>query len=112
MPKPTGSSNPNIKEIIDMLRSKRVKLYSKLADYISGRPRNGVNLSKIDRVSKKNESVVVPLKVLGGGKITKPVMVYSIKFSHSAAKKIIAANGKCMSLKEMVEKGDKPRVVI
>jgi len=73
-----------------------------------------VNVSKLDKYCKKNESVVVPGKLLASGEITKPVTVASFVASPKAIDKVKAAGGKYMTLDEMIKqnpKGKKVRIM-
>ena len=62
-----------------------------------------VNVSKIDKYAKEGEYIVVPGKVLGGGKISKVVKVAALSFSESARRKIEEAGGVCMSIFELLK---------
>lgn len=66
-----------------------------------------VNLSRIDRFAKANDTVLVPGKLLAAGAITKPVKVAAYSFSASAIEKISAAGGECVSIESLVEKNPK-----
>lgn len=66
-----------------------------------------VNLSRIDRCSSEGSTVLVPGKVLGGGKLTHKVVVGAFKFSEKARSKIEAAGGRCLSILKLVEENPK-----
>ena len=121
MSKPTGPTNPQIKGVIEDIRSKGYK--EKLPFLIeiskkletSRRKRAEVNLSKLDRVSKEKETVIVPGKVLSAGILRKPIIVAAASFSMSAVDKIEKAGGKTMSIDELVKqnpRGKDVRIVI
>jgi len=59
-----------------------------------------VNIGKIGKLTKKGEAIVVVGKVLGTGSIDHAVTVAASKFSESAKKKIEAAGGKTLPIKE------------
>ncbi len=63
-----------------------------------------VNVSKFEKLCEKDEKIVVPGKVLGGGELTKPLFVIAFSFSESAKKKIEASGGKWMLLKDYIKK--------
>ena len=63
-----------------------------------------VNLSKIAKHTQNGSVVVVPGKVLGSGTIDHKVTLCAFSLSQNAAKKIIDAGGKILSIKEFVEK--------
>ena len=101
--------NPELKELIRFLRRKYgevgAKIWRDIAERLE-RPRSRraeVNVSKINRYTRPGDVVVVPGKVLGAGMIDHPVKVAAFAFSASAKRKIEAAGGKCMSIRELVE---------
>lgn len=63
-----------------------------------------VNVGKLGRVTKNNEIVAIPGKVLGGGEISHALIVGAEKFSASARAKIESAGGQTVSLKELAQK--------
>ncbi|MDH5403648.1 MAG: 50S ribosomal protein L18e [Candidatus Heimdallarchaeota archaeon] len=71
------------------------------------RQRTEVNLSKINRYTKENEQVIVPGKVLGTGELNHSVVVAAIAFSQSAKDKITAANGRAITISNLVEENPK-----
>ena len=73
-----------------------------------------VNIDRIGENSKPKETVVVPGVVLGSGEIKKPVTVAALRFSGEARGKIEKAGGKCMEIRELLEKnpqGHKIRIM-
>ena len=69
-----------------------------------GSRRVEVNLSRIAKNTASGSVVVVPGKVLGSGTIDHKITLCAFTLSQSAAKKIIDAGGKIVSMKEFVEK--------
>jgi len=79
------------------------------------RQRAEVNLSKLERVCEKNETVVIPGTVLSAGILTKPLTVSAFKFSANAKDKIEKAGGSAMTINELVKKnpkGTKVRMIV
>ena len=74
----------------------------------SKRRRVSVNLSSIDRHTKKGDVVAVPGKVLAAGGLSKAVKVAAFSFSEGALEKIRAAEGEAMSLTDLLEAGVEP----
>jgi large subunit ribosomal protein L18e len=70
----------------------------------SGSNKVEVNLSRIAKHTQNGSIVVVPGKVLGSGMIDHKVTLCAFSLSQNAAKKIINAGGKIISIKEFVEK--------
>ena len=59
------------------------------------------NLSKLELYAKDGETIIVPGKVLAAGTISKKITVAAYDFSDAAAKAIVAAGGKTMSIEEL-----------
>jgi len=73
-----------------------------------------VNLSKINRYSAANDTIVVPGKVLSAGAIEKPVTIAALGFSKKAYEKI-SSSGKCVSIEELMEtnpKGSGVKIIV
>lgn len=116
----TKATNPELLETIDFLkkqsRENKAEIWRDIAERLAKpRRRNKiVNLSRLNRFTKKNETVVVPGKVLGTGEIGHAITVAAFAFSEKARQKIAAARGKCVSLLEIVKKnpkGSKIRII-
>ena len=113
MPRPTGPTNPILKQVISELKvaghKNDVPFMVEIARLLNKgeRQKVEVNISKIERYANKNDIIVVPGKVLASGEITKPVTISAAAFSDEAAKKIEAAGGKGIPLVEMIEKHPK-----
>jgi len=66
-----------------------------------------VNISHIKRYAKKNDTIVIPGKLLGAGYIDIPVTVAAYKCSLNAKEKISSAGGKFVTIPELVKKNPK-----
>ena len=66
-----------------------------------------VNLSRIERNAKNNETVIIPGKVLSSGELSKSLTVAAFSFSDNAKKKILGAKGKVFTIRELMEKNPK-----
>lgn len=73
--------------------------------------RTAVNLSKLSRYTRKGETVLVPGKVLGSGRLSHPVTVAAFAFSETARSKIYALEGRCLSIIELMEENREGRNV-
>ncbi len=69
------------------------------------RARASVNLNKLSVLAKANEKkiLVVPGKVLSFGNVEQGMTIAAFSFSEEARKKILAAKGKAMTLKELID---------
>jgi large subunit ribosomal protein L18e len=107
------STNPELVNLVRSLRKKarqsEAKIWRVVANYLSNsrRRRVTVNLSKINRYTEHGQTVVIPGKVLGAGKIDHSLNVAAFVFSEQARSKILESKGKCMSIPELMDKNPK-----
>ena len=110
----TGPTNIVLQELIQGLRkesaSSKAGLWSRLANDLekSTRNRRVVNISRIARNTKPNETVVVPGKVLGSGNLPHSIVVAAWAFSDVAKERIEKAKGKAITITELLK--NKPKV--
>ncbi|MEM3403895.1 MAG: 50S ribosomal protein L18e [Nitrososphaeria archaeon] len=103
------SEKPILKETIDVLKKVGKEgdnpIWSAVLKKISSsRSRVPVvNVGKVSKLTKKNDVVLVPGKLLGGGLIDHSVKVGALSASRSAVEKITAAGGSVTSLIDLVE---------
>jgi large subunit ribosomal protein L18e len=118
--KRTGPTNPLLKKLIEDLRKKSFETNSKFLKDISEklnkprRQRIEVNLSHIERHTKKDDTIIVPGVVLGFGELTKPVNISAWRFTGPAEEKIKKSKGKALSIEELIKKnpkGTKVRII-
>ena len=117
----TKSTNVSLHALLRTLRKvakeNNARIWLAIADILE-RPRRKrviVNLSKINRLTKKNDTIVVPGKVLGGGELDHPVKIAAFAFSESAKKKILATGGQFLTIYELINenpKGSNVRIII
>jgi len=81
-------------------------IWAKLAEFAlkPSVARRSININKIDQLTKDNDAVVFPGKILGTGNISHKITLYSFSISNSAASKILEAGGKILNHSEMIEK--------
>jgi len=111
--KETKTTNPELIQIIRLLkresRENDAGIWLDIAEYLSKSrsQRIAVNLSKINRNSKRSDVVVVPGKLLGSGSINHAVTVASFGASEKAKEKLVAAKAKYLSISELLDKNPK-----
>ncbi len=66
-----------------------------------------VNIRSLAEHTKKNDTVIVPGKVLGSGELGFPVTVAAFSFSETAQTKIRKAGGKSISIPDLIKKNPK-----
>jgi large subunit ribosomal protein L18e len=102
-------SNPRVLQLITDLKAKsreqNVGIWRDIAERMEKPARHyaEINLSKINRYSKENETIIVPGKVLGTGDLDHPVTVAALNFSLTAEILIDDAKGKCMSIEQLMK---------
>lgn len=67
------------------------------------RQKGTVNIYKINKFAREGEMVLIPGKVLSVGDIDKKIDVAAVNFSVEAKRKILEAEGKTMSIKELLQ---------
>jgi len=108
--KESKTTNPELIQLISLLkkesREKQAGVWWDVAEYLSKSrsQRVAVNLSKINRNTKRADMVVVPGKVLGSGSINHAVTVASFDASEKAKAKLVAAKAKYVSIPELLKK--------
>lgn len=104
-----SKTNPRLTSLITELesvaRDTGADVWTAVADRLA-KPRRThaeVNLGRIERYADEQRTVVVPGKVLGSGVLQKEVRIAAVDFSHSAERKIAAADGNAIRLEEEIE---------
>ncbi len=113
-----SKTNPRLRSLIDELRSASsdADVWGDVAERLE-KPRRThaeVNLGRIDRYAREDETVVVPGKVLGSGALRTGVTVVAVDFSSTAETKIEAASGDALRLEQALERnpdGENVRVI-
>jgi len=98
-------TDKSLVETIIKLKKYNHELASKLA--VPTRKRIALNLDEISRESKDGETIIVPGKVLGTGKIDKKIKIIALNFSKQAEEKIKKAKLHAETIKEALEKNKK-----
>jgi len=115
--KKTGPTNEKLKQLIQELRkesnSQKAGIWKRIANDLSKptRKRKIVNVSKINRHAKKDETIIVPGKVLGSGALNQSLTIAAFSFSDSAKKIITDAKGKCITIQELLKTNPKGKNV-
>ncbi len=108
----TGPTNTELKALIQELKKKShehdVKIWRRIADDLArpSRQRRIVNLYKINKYTKENETIVVPGKVLAVGDLDHNIVVAAFNFSGAAVEKINIV-GKAISINELMQESPK-----
>jgi len=114
--KRTGPENIELKNLIEKLNDlaikEKVKLWKRIARELgrATRQRRSVNIYKIDKNTKENETALVPGKVLSEGELTKKIKVAAFSFSEKAKEKI-NKKGKAITIDELIKENPKGKDV-
>jgi large subunit ribosomal protein L18e len=95
-----------VKQLKKASAKNKAPIWSKLAQ-LALKPKSAkrvVNLKKINDLTKENDVVIIPGKILATGNIDHKISLSSFSISNSAAKKIIESGGKILSFSEIIEK--------
>ena len=89
-------------------------IWAKLAEYAlkPSIARRDINLNRIGQLTKENDTVVFPGKVLGTGSVPHKITLCSFSISNSAANKIIENGGKLISYSELIEQNPTGKGVV
>lgn len=100
--------DPDLRSVLIQLRKAAsahdAPIWAAVAERLA-RPRQqsyAVNVSRLERVAKPSETVVVPGKLLATGKLRKPLTVAAYRFSEGAREKVHAAGGRTLTLPELL----------
>jgi len=110
-------SNIQLIKLIEELKKQSslesVKIWKRIAKDLesSSRRRATVNLYKINQHTKADETIIVPGKVLSVGEIDHKVNIAAYNFSEQAKEKIIKAQGKVLSIYELLKQNPKGKGV-
>ena len=95
-----------IKDLKQASKKNEAPIWSRLAE-LAIKPstsRPVVNLTRINKITKDNDVLFVPGKVLGTGNISHKIILSSFSMSTTAAKKIIKTGGNIMTYSDMIKK--------
>ena len=89
-------------------------IWGKLAEYAlkPSIARRDLNLNRIDQLTKENDIVVFPGKVLGTGNISHKITLFSFSISNSAAAKIVEKDGKLITYSDLIKQNPTGKGVV
>lgn len=117
MTKRTGPTNQVTKQLIQELRkqsaTQKADIWKRIADDLEKptRQRRVVNLSRINRFTKPQETVIVPGKVLSSGMLEHGVTIAAFAFSGASKQKIQEAKGKAVTIPDLLKQNPKGKDV-
>lgn len=89
-------------------------IWGKIAEYAlkPSIARRDLNLNRIGQLTRENDTVVFPGKVLGTGSISHKITLFSFSISNSAASKIIENGGKIISHTDLIKQNPTGKEVV
>ena len=95
-----------IKDLKQASKKNEAPIWSKLADLAikTSSSRRIVNLTRINKITKENDIIFVPGKVLGTGNMSHKITLSSFSISTTAANKIIKTGGNILAYSDMIKK--------
>ena len=96
--------NPELIKTIIMLKKHNSKIWLDTANILSNsrRKNKGVNISKINKLTKANEVIVVPGKILSEGELNHALTIAFLKISGKARDKLKKAE--LMTIEQLCNK--------
>ncbi|MFH1511032.1 MAG: 50S ribosomal protein L18e [Candidatus Woesearchaeota archaeon] len=113
----TGPTNQELQALIAELRKlsykEKADIWKRVAVDLAkpARQRRAINLSRINRYSSKDETVVVPGKVLASGVLDHPVSIAAFSFSGAARETIAKSKGAAITIAELLKQNPKGKNV-
>ncbi len=102
------------KELKKASKTNEAPIWAKLAEYAlkPSIARRDINLNRIGQLTKENDTVVFPGKVLGTGNVPHKIILCSFSISNSAANKIIKNGGKLITYSELIKQNPTGKGVV
>ena len=96
-----------------IIAAKKNENWLDVASILSGSKKNraNINLEKINKEAKENETIVVPGKVLSVGEINKQIKIAAINFSAKAKEKLLKSKSEVFSILEEIKKNPEAKEV-
>ena len=117
MIKPLKSADPRRHDLIIKLWGTKRRIWRSVADKLSKTRKDSiqVNLSKLNKVTKENDVIVVPGKVLGDGDLDHKITIAAFTYSESAKNKLLHKKLKVQTIEELLESnpsGSKIKLIV
>jgi len=100
-----GISRETIWVVRKAFKAGRAPIWKRLENELAS-PRSNkseINISRLASVTKDGETIVVPGKVLGSGRIEHKLNVCAFSMSQNATKKLIESGGKILTIADLTE---------
>ena len=104
--KVTGPSNHYTRVLARDLWKTKKKIWRRISEILMKprRDQGEINLYRLNKITKENDVIVVPGKILGSGDLSHKLTVGTFKISQLAKEKLEKANCNVMTIEQLVEK--------
>jgi large subunit ribosomal protein L18e len=94
-----------VKQLKAASAKNKAPIWSRLAKLVQSpsSAKKVVNLTKLNDVTKENDVIIVPGKILATGNLGHKITLCSFSISNSAAQKVIESGGKIINFSELIE---------
>jgi large subunit ribosomal protein L18e len=101
----------NTELVKTIIVAKKNENWRKIAEILSGprKNRKNINLEKIEEISKEEETIVIPGKVLSQGELNKKIKIVALNFSEKAKEKLLKTKSEFLSILEEIKKNPKAK---
>jgi len=95
--------NPKLAKLIITLKKQKKPLWLAIANLLANPKRKAVavNISKIEKLTKANDTAIVPGKILAQGNLTHNVTIAAFSASHTAREKL--KNVKLLTIEQLLK---------
>jgi len=100
-----------IQELRKQASVEQAELWKDVAELLEkpSRQRRIVNIRRLNTLTKDNEVVIVPGKVLGDGDLDHKFTVAAFNFSGSAVQKLMQSKCECLTIPQLLKKNPKAK---
>lgn len=115
--KVTGPSNYYTRVLIRELWQTKRKIWRDVSEILGkpSRKMHEINLFRLNKITKDNDIIVIPGKILGAGQIDHKLTIGAYKISQLAREKLAKAKCQVLTIKELLEKyptGSGVRIIV
>lgn len=96
--------NPELARLIIILKKQKKPIWLAVANLLATPKRKAiaVNIAKIDALTKENDAIIVPGKILAQGSLTHGVTIVAFSISQAAKEKLKNANAKLLTIDQLL----------
>jgi len=100
-------TNPLLRKTLILIKKQKKDFWTRIADLLSRPIMPAVNIKKINHLSKKDEIIIIPGKVLAEGDLNHPVKIAAFSASEEALTKLKKSKSQFISIEELIKQNPK-----